>query len=423
MRILLVNTYEKKGGAARAAGRVFGGLRKAGADVTLLVQNRETGDPSVITPDTLVFPFLLPLRPYLDFLVPQIQVRKRILFSTALIPDKIVRTIDRVDPSLVHLNWIAGGMIKIETLSKIGRPLVWTFHDLWAVTGGCHYPADGCLKYLDGCGACPLLHSGKQNDLSRKVFNRKQRVYEDIADLTVICPSRWLADQVKESPLLKGRRIEVIPNGLDTRIFKPTDKEQARFRFQLPKDKKIILFGGIRGSQNELKGFPYLLHALRTIPNKDLELVVFGSSRSGQLLDSPVPIRFMGFIPTEATLAELYAAADVVAVPSIQEVFGQTASEALSCGVPVAAFATGGLTGIVEHRKNGFLADARNAEDLGRAIEWILRDKDRYDMLSADARNSAVKRFDTGTVVSQILSLYKELSTGNNTFAAFESKS
>jgi len=412
MHILLVNTYEKTGGAARATGRLFNGLKEQGADVMLLVQDKRSTDVTVVTPGGKTGKKFLFLRPYIDFAIPLLQTRKRILFSTSLLPDGVQKAIEQIAPDIVHLNWITGGMVKLETLSKIEKPLVWTFHDLWAFTGGCHYPAEHCFRYKEGCGSCPLLHSHSLDDLSHQVFVRKQKVYAKIDHLAIITPSHWLAERVKESPLLGSRHVEVIPNGLDTTVFYPGEKSRSKTRFGLPKDKKLILFGGIRGVQNMLKGFDLLVEALHYLINKDYELVVFGSGNSKISGRIPIPTRFMGYIDSEKNLAELYSAMDVVVVPSRQEVFGQTASEALSCGVPVVAFPVGGLTDIVTHKKNGYMAEPFKPEDLATGIEWVLNDTGRYRELSTEARKTALEKFDIRMLSQKTITFYTTLVNG-----------
>jgi glycosyltransferase involved in cell wall biosynthesis len=413
MHVLLLNTYDLKGGAAKATWRLFKGLQEAGIRIQMLVQNKTSIDPDVYTTQGLFHNYFNGIRPYIDFAIPFPLIRSRILFSTAFIPDQVQQAIDQVNPDLVHLNWIAGGMIRIESLSLIRQPIVWTFHDLWAFTGGCHYPPAGCDRYKEHCGQCPVLHSGSNNDLSRKVFDRKEHVYSSIKNLTIITPSQWLAEKVRESPLLHGRHVEVIANGLETSIFKPVDKLMARKRFNLPADKTLILFGGIRGVQNEIKGFKLLCDALEGIRDIDFELVVFGSSASKKTKTLPFPSNFLGFIRDEAVLADLYSAADVVVVPSQQEVFGQTASEALSCGVPVVAFATSGLLDIVDHKENGYLAECFKPDDLANGIKWVLQDGDRYRALSEAARTKALMKFDLRITTQNVLNLYARASGRN----------
>ncbi|MEI6435370.1 MAG: glycosyltransferase family 4 protein [Bacteroidota bacterium] len=407
MHVLLLNTYDLKGGAARATWRLFKGLQEAGVRAQMLVQNKTSTDPEVFVARGLFHNYFNGIRPYIDFLIPLPQTRKRILFSTNLLPDSVVDQINVINPDLVHLNWIAGGFIRIESLAKIKQPIFWTFHDLWAATGGCHYPLE-CKKYLESCGCCPILHSVYDNDLSRKSFFRKRDTYQSIKNLTIITPSRWLANCVSESALLGNRTVIVAPNGLDISVFHPSEKAVARDHFGFSHEKKLILFGAVRAAKNELKGFNSLLEALKQMEKSNLELIVFGSSYSEMVNDLGIPVRFLGYLPKESEIAMLYSAADVVAVPSFQEVFGQTASEALACGVPVVAFGATGLLDIVDHKQTGYLAKPFLSEDLAAGIKWILDDTDRYEELSRNARRAAVERFDIGKTVRQVIVVYKE---------------
>jgi glycosyltransferase involved in cell wall biosynthesis len=373
-----------------------------------MVQNKETKDPSVIKAGKGFAKYFNFVRPYIDFAIPLPQIRKRILFSTSLLPDQFIKSVASVKPDVIHLNWIAGGMIKIESLAEIRQPIIWTFHDLWAFTGGCHNQLE-CNRYHNNCGCCPLLHSKHENDLSRKVFNRKQGTYGKIKNLHIVTPSNWLAGCVKSGSLVKERPLTIIPNGLDTNLFIPTDKNKARVHFQLPLEKKIILFGGIRGVEYPLKGFHLLLEAFNKLRDYNYELVVFGSDKPKHFEPINGKVHFLGHISDEKELATLYSASDLVAVPSYQEVFGQTASEALSCGIPVAAFATTGLLDIVDHKTNGYLAKPFDTADLAEGVNWILGNRDRYIDLSRAARLKAETKFDIRIVARRYMELYEEV--------------
>jgi glycosyltransferase involved in cell wall biosynthesis len=406
MRVLVCNTYELKGGAARATWRVFKGLERAGVDVQFLVQNKASKDPKVLVTSGIYHgKYINELRPYIDFAIPFPQTRKRILFTTNLLPDNVVEQINTIDPDIVHLNWIAGGFIRIESLLKIKQPIVWTFHDMWPATGGCHSPLE-CVRYQSRCGACPILHSRREHDLSHSTFLRKQEVYRFLNNLSIITPSRWLAESVKSSTLLGNRRISVVPNGLDVSVFRPYDKMESRDHFGLSREKKLVVFGAIRGAKNTIKGFGKLLEAIHLINRQDVELAVFGSSDTSIFRDLPFQGKALGFLKNESEIARLYSAADVVAVPSFQEVFPQTASEATSCGAPVVAFGATGLPDIVDHKKTGYLAKPYASEDLAAGIRWILKDSGRWNELSANARKRAVKRFDIAVVVNKLMEIY-----------------
>ncbi len=408
MRILLINTYDLRGGAARATWRLFEGLKETRHQVNLLVQEKRSADPDVILAASPGSRLLNTFRPYLDFAIPLIHTRQRVLFSTAMIPDKIVEQIDRLNPDVVHLNWVTGGFIRIESLAQINRPLIWTFHDLWPFTGGCHNPLT-CTSYKQTCGRCPILHSTRENDLSKRVFQRKQSVYSEIRDMTITTPSRWLAQRVKESTLLGNRIVVVIPNGLDTSVFRSSGREGARKRLNLPTGKKIILFGAIRATETPLKGFGLLVQALKILNRTDHQLVVFGSSSAGKTGISGLDVRFFGLVNNLETLIDLYSAADVVAVPSYQEVFGQAASEALACGTPVVAFGATGLLDIVAHKHTGYLARPFDTGDLAEGIRWLIEDPVRYGRISENAAKQAREKFDIRETSIRYISLYREV--------------
>jgi glycosyltransferase involved in cell wall biosynthesis len=408
MKVLLINTYASKGGAAKATARLFSGLKALGTDVSMLAQNRESDDPEVIQSGGRIASCFNPLRPYIDFAISLPFVRKRLLFSTSMIPDGVVKTINQINPDIVHLNWIAGGMLRIESLARISKPVVWTLHDLWPFTGGCHNPLS-CTRYREACGKCPLLHSSRENDLSRKVFERKRETYGQMKNLHIVTPSRWLADCVKSGPLLGDRPVTVIPNGLDTELFKPSENSEARRQFGMPDGRKTILFGGIRGVEYPLKGFHLLLDALQKTSRTDLDLVVFGSSGFHPKKILPLPTRFLGHIAEEKELALLYSAADAVAVPSYQEVFGQTASEALSCGIPVVAFRSTGLIDIVDHQLNGYLATPFDTADFAMGINQLTGDESIHRQRSQQARIKALEHFDMKKVAGSMNQLYHQV--------------
>ncbi|MDP1620943.1 MAG: glycosyltransferase family 4 protein [Bacteroidales bacterium] len=408
MKILIVNTYDIRGGAARATWRLFEGLRRQNLEVKMLVQEKKSDDEDVVVVKSPVSGLLNPLRPYLDFAIPLLQTRKRVLFSSSMIPDRLVEEITRINPDVVHLNWITGGFVRIESLAKIPYPLVWTLHDMWAFTGGCHY-ASNCDRYLQSCGCCPLLNSKREKDLSNGVFLRKEKTYAAIQNLTITTPSRWLGKCVNVSPLLGSKKVAVIPNGLDTSLYRPGDKQKIRNDLGLPADKKLILFGAIRGIKNTIKGFDLLEKALHEVDHDRYELLIFGSNESALKKPLKVKTRFFGTITDEEKLVRLYNAADVVAVPSYQEVFGQAASEAMSCGTPVVAFAQTGLLDIVKHRETGYLATPFDPVDLARGIDWVTEDEIRYQALCSASRTRAVDHFSIDVVAGQWVSLYKEV--------------
>ena len=317
---------------------------------------------------------------------------------------------------IINLHWIAGGFLSINSISRLarlGKPIVWTLHDMWAFSGGCHDSGD-CEKYTDSCGACPQLNSAKDNDITRRTWRRKKRTYKDL-DLAMVTPSRWLAECAKKSSLLSGLKVEVIPNGLDTDMFKPVDKLTARDILNLPKDKKIILFGALGGTTNEIKGFKYLKQALRKLEktkavNKDeLCLAIFGASHSKDIEKFSFEVIFLGRLYDDFSLALIYSAGDVFVGPSLQEAFGQTYTESMSCSTPCVAFDYGGPKDIIDHKMNGYLAKYEDSKSLAGGIKWILEDESRALKLREAARKKAEEKYSLETQAKRYVSLYKKL--------------
>jgi glycosyltransferase involved in cell wall biosynthesis len=331
------------------------------------------------------------------------------LFSLQWVPDFLPSQVAELNPDLINLHWVCNSFLKIETIPRFKRPIVWTLHDMWPFTGGCFHTND-CDRYTDSCGNCPQLNSRNSRDLSRWVWNRKASAWKDI-ELTIVTPSSWLADRARSSSLFKNRRIEVIPHGLDLERYKPVNPQLAREMLNLPQDKQIILFGA--WINTPLKGFHLLQSALQGLNgkgwNERLELVTFGFSRPENEIDLGIKSHYLGRFRDDISLALIYSAADVMVVPSFHESFGLTAVEALACGTPVVAFNATGLIDIVDHQQNGYLAEPYEVEDLELGIAWVLEDDDRYKRLSYRAREKAEQEFSLELQARRYLNLFNEI--------------
>jgi glycosyltransferase involved in cell wall biosynthesis len=306
--------------------------------------------------------------------------------------------------------------MRIETFAALKRPLVWTLHDMWGFTGGCHVTGE-CERFKASCGACPQLSSNKDNDLSRWVWQRKIKAWKNL-DLTLISPSSWLASTAKSSSIFRDSRIEVIPHGLDTQKFRPVNQRLAREILNLPQDKKLIMFGAIEATSDKNKGFHLLLPALHKLSksgySEDWEVVIFGASIPDNPPDLGFKAHYLGHLYDDISLVSVYSAADVMLVPSLQESFGQTASESLACGTPVVAFNATGLKDIVDHQQNGYLAKPYEVEDFAKGISWVLEDKERLQKLSNNARSQAERAFTLELQALRYSSLFQEIIGAKN---------
>ncbi len=411
MKILLLNTNDISGGAARAAYRLHTGLLSHGIDVTYLVKNKNSTLESIITVTDDKYKLKSKINGRLNnYLIKKYKRKDNTLFSADLFSTNIHRIINQMDVDIIHLHWI-NGFVDIKSIGKINKPIVWTLHDMWPFTGGCHYDK-GCGKYQNKCQKCPLLNSNQENDLSKKIFKQKVTTYKKIENLTVIGVSKWIADCAKKSELFKNKKIVNLPNLINTEEFEPVSKENARAILNLPIDKKIILFGAMDANSDKRKGYEYLKEALKniSIPKKELEIVIFGSSKIEIKSEYGIKTRYIGSLSDNLSLKLLYSAADVMVVPSLQETFGQTASESMSCGIPVVSFRSTGLIDIVVHKKNGYLAEPFESEDLIKGIEWILEDKERHKQLSYNARQKVLENFDSEVVIPKYVELYKSIN-------------
>jgi len=227
MNVLLLNTSDITGGAARAAYRLHQGLQSIGINSQMLVQDKSSNDQAVAAPKTNLSQNIARTRITFDALPLKLYPQRRdTTFSPQWLPDTVIPRVAQLNPDVINLHWINSGYIQIETVAKLKRPIVWTLHDMWAFTGGCHYSQD-CDRYTSSCGACPQLHSSKDWDLSRWVWQRKAKAWRNL-NPTIVALSSWLAKCASSSSLFKDLRVEIIPNGLDTERYSPINRQVAR---------------------------------------------------------------------------------------------------------------------------------------------------------------------------------------------------
>lgn len=417
MNVLHLSTYDATGGAARAANRINCGLNEAGINSKMLVQSKQSDDPSIITPyKSIVSRLYSRLRPKANKIILKLQnTDNQVYHSVNLLPSGIHRIVNSSNSDIVHLHWINDEMMSISEISKIKKPLVWTLHDMWAFAGSEHvvdleYPN----RYEEGYQSDNRPYSYSGLDIDKWTWKRKKKHWcNQGQEIYFVTPSSWLAKCLTKSKLFKGNQVTVIPNGLNTKIFKPTNKKIARESLSLPNDKKIVLFGAISSTSDILKGFNKLEQAksylFKRSDLKNLYFVVFGNEKAYVDNTNEFTTHFLGTIYNDSKLAKIYSAADVMLVPSLVESFGQTASESLACGTPVVAFNATGVKEIVDHKKNGYLAEPYNPRSIAKGIEWILSNLNQSKILNLNARNKALDHYDLKKVSRKYISLYKKI--------------
>ncbi|AFZ35026.1 glycosyl transferase group 1 [Stanieria cyanosphaera PCC 7437] len=411
MKVLLINHSDLAGGAARAAYRLHQGLKQLSVDSQMLVQQKLSDDRAVFAPtnrletsigNSRIAVDALPLKFY-----PQ---RHDVTYSLQWLPDRTLAKINQLTPEVINLHWIGEALLQIETIAKLARPIVWTLHDMWAFTGGCHYNQN-CDRYKLSCGSCPQLGSNSNWDLSRWVWQRKAKAWQQL-DVTIIALSSWLRDCAASSSLFQNCRIELIPNGIDLEVYRPIDQKFARKLLRLPEDKQLILFGSLGATSDTRKGFHLLqpaLHQLEQLGWQDIELVIFGASRPQNPPKFGFKTHYLGILKDDLSLALAYSAADVFVLPSTQDNLPNTVLEAIACGTPAVGFNIGGMPDLIEHQQNGYLAKPNQIEDLAQGLIWILENESRRQKLSGRARQKAEQEFSLQLQAQRYVNLFQEL--------------
>lgn len=397
MKILIVNAYPYRGGAARAARRLFLALQEEGADVQFCSIYDEKMD---------FFRRLKYLRRVaMDRLEASAIARKRVMFSRGTVSNsRFVRFVNNSDFDIIHLHWMNAGAVSVEDLTKINKKIVWTMHDNWLFTGGCHV-FDQCRRYAIGCGRCPLLHARTDDDLSSKMFRLKRQVFSSV-DFQVVSPSAWLASQAAHSAILRGKKIDVLPNPINCKSFYPESKAEAKHQLGIPAGQPVVLFGANSFLSDPNKGYSLLVEALASSADKKYTILVFGVASFPYSDIAGHEVISFGVVASDAQLRLLYSASDVTVVPSRQENLSNTIIESMACGTPVVSFDVGGNADIVTHRTDGYLAEPFDTLDLARGIRWVV-DAAEEKQIGSSCADSVRERFDYPIMAKQFLSLYR----------------
>jgi glycosyltransferase involved in cell wall biosynthesis len=413
VKVLHLSAYDLFGGAAKAAFRLHDTLRKSGVDSTMLVRRRDSNRPDVMPPAGAVMKLWSRVQRRCDRLPLVFMGAGAADFSPGWVPDGLARHVAALAPDVVHLHWVTDGFFQIETLQKLLAPVVWTMHDMWPFTGGCHY-AGTCGRFAAACGCCPLLGSRRESDLSRKGLERRRAVIGRSSP-AYVSPSRWLADQAHRSSLLRNAEIKIIAYGIDTACFRPRDRSAIRTGLSLPQDKMLILVGAAQLKTNLRKGFAHFRIALnmlqKMVPMGAIEIVLFGSGDwEGETLEG-FRVHSLGVLEGDEALACAYASADVFVAPSLEDNLPNTVIEAMAAGIPVVAYNAGGIPEIIDDGQNGLLAPVGRPEALAQTLARMLNDHDFRSQCRQRSRQKILRSFDNKAAAEKYRELYGELSS------------
>jgi len=413
MNVLQINTSDSKGGAAKNVYRFKKHLEELGHTTSLFVGYKFSNDKNVF----LINPRNTVLEIGSKIIKRNLTgyIRRKISYLKAndiegFEIDKLFSSQEYKKADIIHLRNLHGDYFNLKAIEKISKekPVVWTMHDLWAITGHCAHPFD-CQKWKSGCKSCPYLNTypAIKWDNTEYLWNKKKEIYNN-SKLNIVANSLWTKKKIEES-ILKNQNIYLIYNGVDTRVFRPYDKKEMRQKFNLPIDKKIILFSAIGGKKNPFKGWQYIEKVVLHYKNdKNILFLSIGGKKESQKFVNK--IRYIKYINEDSLLAQYYSAADILLYPSLADTFGLVVAESLACGTPVVAFKTGGIPEIVSHKKTGYIADYKNFNDLINGIEYVLTlTSNETKEMSQNSIQRIQQKFTLEMMTSNYLNLYQKI--------------
>ena len=417
MKVVIINKSDSTGGAAVVSYRLMEALCDAGVDARMLVAERLHDDPRVGTAAPNLRLNASFLRERLGIFLHNGMNRDTLFkIDTASCGVPLYRHPWVKEADVICLNWINQGLLGIDDihrLLRLDKPVVWTMHDMWPCTGICHYARE-CKNYQQECHDCPYIYKGGgRKDLSYRTFRKKQKLYS-YAPIHFVTCSHWLKEQAQTSALFEGKSVTNIPNAINTNLFKPMNKKEARAKFMLPEGKKLVLFGSLKITDKR-KGVDYLIEACKLLAEKhpewkeSLGVVVFGN-QSQQLQEQlPFHVYPLPYIKNEHEIVNIYNAVDLFAIPSLEENLPNMIMEAMACGVPCVGFNVGGIPEMIDHLHNGYVAQYKSSEDFANGIHWILTEPE-YDELSAQACRKVLGNYSESIIAKKYTDVYNKIT-------------
>ena len=405
IKVLHVNYSDIKGGAAIGVNRLHKSLLNEGILSKILVADKNFQDENIIGPSKTTSVILNQLKiSFSRFLKNKVAKSSSLeTFSFNFFRSNLAKFINNFDTDIVHLHWIGNEMISIKEISEIKKPIVWSFWDMWPMCGAEHHSYND--RHIQGYTINNKPNNETGFDLNRIVWERKKKFFS--FNFKIICFSKWIYNNVKNSQLFSGKKdIFIIPCALDLEEWKPRDKNISKDLFNLPKEKKLMLFGSAT-STNHRKGFDFLINSFNENENKfhDYSLIVFGE-KPKNLEKLKINYKFIGKITDEKSLNFLYSSVDIVLMPSLIETFGQISLEAAACETPSVVFEKTGLTEFIKHKVNGYISKHSDKEDFINGIFWCTEDKNKLKSLGKNGREIISKSFNSKILAKEYKKLY-----------------
>ena len=317
-------------------------------------------------------------------------------FTLGLFGFNIVKLKEYKEADIIHIHWLNQGFIKLRSLSKVDKPVIWTMRDMWAFTGGSHYSME-FEKYEVGY-------------LSKIIRNYKRKIYNK--NFQFIAISEWLKNKAQKSSVLQNYKVKRIYNNIDIKDFNLINKDVARSTLKILTKKKIILYGA-QNPQSKRKGWDIFVETLKKLDKSKYFLLIFGNFWSQKILDNiGIEYKILGFIDNKKIMNAAYSSADIFVASSIQEAFGKTFAEAMLCETPVVCFDNTSISEIVDHKINGYIVKNQNSEELKEGIDWMSEEIKKNNYNKDRARVKAID-FDAKVIAKEYIELYKNALNKN----------
>lgn len=408
MKVTIVNHSDIVGGASIVSLRLLHALREQEVDARMIVRQAKG------YADEHVTAIGRGLADKSAFLGERLKIflsngfNRRLLFK--------VSTADRglpvashpwiIDADIVLLSWFNQGMMSLDEIRKIsalGKPIVWTMHDMWAMTGICHH-SGGCDRYRTLCGECPYLGERRKHDLSTTVFEIKRRLYNDLT-INFVAVSHWLAGRANQSALLHNQKVVVINNALPIERYQ-TVPRHSRTELGLPDDRNKLVAMCAARLDDTIKDLPTAIAALNQCDGYNVTAVFCGNIREPKLLDGlKIPYVYLGNISDADKMADIYAHCSAVISSSKFESLPSTLIEGMAAGAVPIGFGGDGRDEIIDHLSNGYLARNGEPSDFAAGIKWALE----AGLSREGLHRGAAERYSSQKIAQQYIDLFKRI--------------
>lgn len=403
MKVLHIVGGGLNGGAAMGAKFLHDALLRQGIQSSMLIQNGDNEKNNIYN-----------IGKYLDDVSKKVHKKhfstesmiksanikdKTSIFSLGICGNDITNIDLFKEADIIHLHWINNGMLSLRGIQKINKPIVWTLRDMWPLTGGCHYSLL-CEEYHDECHNCHIM----DNKISSWVYKMKKRSYHD--SIVTVAISDWIKSCAIKSGLFNPSNIFKIPNFIDFDNFTKKDKLGTQEILNLPTD-KVIICAGVQNFSSSYKGFDNFLRIIDSLDKNKFFLLLFGICDDDKLNQLTIDYEYVGFVSSRKLLAIVYNASDVFIITSVQEAFGKTVLESLSCGVPVVSYDSSGQADMIRHKINGYLAKSFDTNDFIKGIEWCIQNKESISLENLVDKSV----FEEDKIVKKYLKAYKKALT------------